>query len=266
MPPEVSEIITYPIKSLKGIHLQSSNILSTGLEYDRQWMLTDSSGNFISQRTYPTLAKIEVKKTESGLHCMYKNSDIIHDLHIPFSPENLSLRGVRVWSSEFQALSLGSDYDDWFSHIVGEKLRLIFMDKPGARKKNLHVKPYSTNLSFTDAYPILITNQASFEDLNGRLEIPVGKARFRANIWVKNLPPYMEENLNEFSIGNVRFKMIKPCARCIVINIDQKSASVSNEPLSTLSKYKKNGNKVFFGIYAICLDNGKIECGQKLIL
>ncbi len=54
----ISEINIYPIKSLKGISLESSMVEERGLQYDRRWMLTTPDGMFFTQREFPQMADV----------------------------------------------------------------------------------------------------------------------------------------------------------------------------------------------------------------
>jgi uncharacterized protein YcbX len=70
-----------------------------------------------------------------------------------------------------------------------------------------------------------------------------------------------------FSINDVLFKGVKPCARCQVIGIDQDTSMVNLEPLSVLSSYRNVNNKVLFGQNVIVLkEDGLIKVGNQLIL
>ena len=50
---KLTELTIYPVKSLAGIQLQSSELDSMGLQYDRRWMLVSPDGMFLSQRKFP---------------------------------------------------------------------------------------------------------------------------------------------------------------------------------------------------------------------
>ena len=57
----VSELSIYPLKSGRGIKLQQAQVNSKGLRWDREMMLVSSSGKFITQRQFLSLAKVEVQ-------------------------------------------------------------------------------------------------------------------------------------------------------------------------------------------------------------
>ena len=58
----LAELTLYPIKSCGGIALQEASItpsgLASGLIHDREWMVVDAQGHFITQRTHPAMATI----------------------------------------------------------------------------------------------------------------------------------------------------------------------------------------------------------------
>jgi uncharacterized protein len=48
----LSEINIYPIKSLAGISLQSSEVEERGLKYDRRWVLVDETNTFLHREIF----------------------------------------------------------------------------------------------------------------------------------------------------------------------------------------------------------------------
>ena len=57
---QVSDIFIYPVKSLKGIPLKEAETGLRGFKYDREWMITDSDYQFLTQREIETMATITV--------------------------------------------------------------------------------------------------------------------------------------------------------------------------------------------------------------
>ena len=66
------------------------------------------------------------------------------------------------------------------------------------------------------------------------------------------------------STGNARFKCVKPCARCKIINIDQETAVIDNEPLDVLTSYREQDNEINFGYRSLCLREGSVEVGDSV--
>ncbi len=55
---KVTELYTYPVKSLTGIPLDCAELSRTGIRFDRNWMLVQPDGTFMTQRIYPQMALI----------------------------------------------------------------------------------------------------------------------------------------------------------------------------------------------------------------
>jgi uncharacterized protein YcbX len=108
--------------------------------------------------------------------------------------------------------------------------------------------PKDAVVSFADGYPYLILGTASLADLNGRLVSPVDFDRFRPNIVVATETPFEEDDWKTFQLGQSLFTGVKPCARCVMVNVDQQTAVSSKEPLKTLASYREVNNKVLFGL------------------
>jgi hypothetical protein len=88
--------------------------------------------------------------------------------------------------------------------------------------------------------------------------------RFRPNFVFAGGKPYEEDNWKDFKIGNVKFKAVKPCARCVITTTNQETAERRSEPLKTLSEYRKVDNKVLFGMNVICKSLGKVSVSDKI--
>jgi len=64
----------------------------------------------------------------------------------------------------------------------------------------------------------------------------------------------------------LKFKAVKPCARCIITTTNQETAERGVEPLKTFSEYRKVNNKVIFGMNVICNQTGTVSVNQKIEL
>ena len=60
----ISQLWIYPIKSCKGIRVSKAEVTPRGFALDRIFMVVDSKGKFVSQRTHSTLALVEVAIAE----------------------------------------------------------------------------------------------------------------------------------------------------------------------------------------------------------
>ena len=57
--PTISDLFVYPVKSCAGVRMKEVSIVPTGFEFDRNWMVVDADGNFVTQREHPTLALVK---------------------------------------------------------------------------------------------------------------------------------------------------------------------------------------------------------------
>jgi uncharacterized protein len=118
------------------------------------------------------------------------------------------------------------------------------------------------SVSFADGMPYLVIGQASLDELNTRLEIPVPMDRFRPNLVFTGGKAFEEDDWDKVKIGNSLFKVTKPCARCVMTTVDQNTGKKSKEPLKTLSTYRNVNGKVMFGQNMLLLEGEKISVGD----
>ncbi len=267
---ELSEIWIYPVKSLGGISLPQANVSDRGLEYDRRWMLVDENGVFLTQREHHELALFQTEIDDDFLTIGHKEKQqkrLKLSLNSPLSP-GLSKMEVKVWSDSVMAVEVSEQASDWFSDILGFKVHLVYMPDESRRSVDMDFAVNPDDItSFSDGFPFLIIGQSSLDDLNSRLEEAVPMNRFRPNFVFTGGNPYEEESWKKFSIGDLVFYGVKPCARCVVTTIDQdKGVQTGKEPLLTLSKYRREGSKVLFGQNVIAKQTGTVKVGDGVVV
>lgn len=247
---------------MSGISVVESVVNETGLELDREFMLVDENGTFISQRQFSNMSlfKTSIENDVILVSCEGEH------IEIPLKNDETVLEKVKVWSSNMKAYHIGDEFDNWFSKRLGYTLKLVRLSSEHKRYKRLFVPPFKTHVSFADGYPYLFLGTASVDALNQRLTDKLSYDRFRPNVLLESELAHEEDNLKSFKLGSAQFKNIKPCARCQIINIDQSSGTPSKEPLRALSDYRKQGNKVLFGTNVICLTPGRIAIGDEIIV
>lgn len=257
----LSEIWIYPVKSLGGIKLDKVHVLTKGLEYDRRWMLVDENGNFMSQRTTPEMALFKVSISETELEIRFKN----HTIQIPLKYTNpTKFTEVKIWDDTVLVQEVSKEHNYWFSKHLGKTCKLVFFPETHQRLVDPNYVPQETHTSLSDGYPILLAGQSALDDLNSKLLNPVPMNRFRPNLVFSGGIPFFEDNWKEFNIGNINFKVVKPCARCVLTTVDQDTALKSAEPLKTLASFRTKNNKVYFGQNVVAENWGFIQIGDKI--
>jgi uncharacterized protein YcbX len=169
---------------------------------------------------------------------------------------------AKVWSDEVELLLGSASQHRWFSEALQRPLRLAYM--PDSTLRTTDPNYAHVPVALNDAFPSLIISQASLDELNTRLETPVPMERFRPNFVMAGGVPYQEDDWKAIHIGAVRFSIVKPCFRCIIITTDQRTGERAPEPLQILATYRSEGNKVRFGMNATFQGSGMIMVGDAV--
>jgi uncharacterized protein YcbX len=256
----LSDLRLYPIKSLGGIAVSEAIVDEKGLRYDRRFMLVTPSGTFITQRSNHHMALIDVTidrfdEPDVSLRVWHRHRpDDVLTLPLTLSPEaNGETMPVTIWDSEDVPATLVSpEADAWFSKALNKPCRLVFMPDTTHRTVDPTYARHDEQgrpsvVSFADGYPYLLIGQASLDDLNRRLAEPIEMLRFRPNIVVSGSKPYDEDAWQTFTIGDMTFYGVKPCARCVLTTIDPATGQKGPEPLHTLATYRQWKHKILFG-------------------
>ncbi len=243
-------ITLYPIKSVRGVELSEVSIGPRGLLNDRDWMLVDANGRFVSQRTLGAMAQLVAHATFNGLVIEHARCTPLEVARPVTGPP----REVQVWDDRVLAYDAGDAAADWLGSLFGQPLRLVWMPPQTLRP----VDPRYAGLpnvpvSFADGFPILITNIASLEDLNRRLPLPIPMARFRPNLMISGWSPFAEDGIRRIRCGDLELLLVKPCTRCSIPTLDHQTGELSTDPTPVLKsfRYDRELHGVTFGVNAI---------------
>lgn len=261
----IQDIVIYPIKSLGGIRLTEAKVEEKGFQFDRRWMLVDPQGVFLTQRTHPQMALLQVELGEMGL-VVFDKRNLKDRLQIPYNQISDQEIEVEIWDDKLIANRVDPNLDTWFSEKLGMACHLVSMPESTQRKISPKYVVKDESVSFADGMPYLILGQEALNDLNSRLENPVSMDRFRPNIVFSGGQPYVEDSWKKIRIGAVRFQVVKPCARCVLTTIDQETGFQGKEPLKTLAGYRTISNKVYFAQNMVALESGIVRIGDPIIL
>ena len=234
---------------------------------DREWMVVDGDGRFVSQRELPALALVVPSVHADGLQL---DAPGAAPLVIDAARVTRDARDVQVWRSHVRGHDAGDDAARWLSAHLARDVRLVRFDRSKPRRCNPDfVGRSGAHTLFADGYPVLVIGSASLADLNARLAARGHPAlpmdRFRPNVVVDGLAPYDEDHVDTLTAGDVVLRMVKGCTRCQVTTIDQASATPGIEPLPTLAMYRHDARLagVTFGMNAIVERGGALVAGQR---
>ena len=276
----ISGIYVYPVKSCAGIALNKALLTETGLEFDRAWMVVSSAGEALTQRELPRMALIQPQLKH---YEMVLRAPGMLALHVKLDEVEAPTR-ARVWDDEVAAFDMGNIAAQWFTDFLGVTARLVRFDPD---HKRLSSKKWTGDIKalnqFSDGFPVLVISQASLDQFNAKLasagHAAVSMARFRPNIVLATAPgapailPHDEDRLDLLTVsteqGTVQLKLVKPCARCPIPNIDPLTAISSPDVGDMLQSYradKRVNGAVTFGMNAIVLSGFDQEKEQELVL
>lgn len=259
----------YPIKSCAGIALDEVLLIETGFELDRAWMVVDPQGDAVTQRTLPRMALVQpTLKTGE----MLLRAPGMLTLHIELDRvEATTPVPVQVWADTVLAFDMGELCARWFSDFLGQPLRLVRFDPTQKRLSDRHwTGALEAENTFADGFPLLVASAASLDALNRRLHdanaAPVTMARFRPNLVIAGLgaladDAHLEDAIDEIVFattdGPVRIKLVKPCGRCAMPNVDPVTAQTGNVVGDTLASYRADARldgAITFGMNAVIVE------------
>ncbi len=272
----VSRLWRYPLKSAAGQEINSADVARQGFLYDRQLMVVDLQGKFITLRQCAALSLIRAEVVGGVAH-----------LRAPRMPEmsvelyHLQGEEIRVevhGKETFPALDQGDLHAEWLSDFLGRDCCLVAI--PEHHLRNRMVNEKQMTLACQDSSPIHVVTQPSLFELRCRileqsnhaysdveLDGFVDPRRFRPNILLKgDFAPRKEEQwpLLQFRSGLVLAPW-KRTPRCGIVTVDPDTGARQEEPLATLKAYYDTSDQgPLFGMYYIPTVDGRIFVGEEV--
>ncbi|KAF2482711.1 MOSC N-terminal beta barrel domain-containing protein [Neohortaea acidophila] len=278
-PTEIVSLRVYPIKSCRGVELQSTRMRRTGLTLDRNWMfVTTSDYKFMTIRGDSSMTLIDTALVEGDDPKDPSNQQLEISIHggspddrirIPAFPTqewlkaNTTLRPVEIWEQETDGYVYAEKFNTVFSDFFRKEVALVYKG-PTKRlnringQKDMYGEDIATN--FPDVVSLQIANEASITDLNRRLREKHGEElgaaltieRFRPNIIIRGREdhPWEEDTWkriritttlpSENAIYKIELDSIARCARCQVPNVNPDTAEKhAKEPWDELMKFRR---------------------------
>jgi len=252
----------HPIKSCGSVLVQEAQLVETGLDLDRDWMVVDPQGEMLTQRELPRMALIQ--PTFKGGELVLRAPGMLA-LHLRLDTVEAETR-AQVWDDVVKAFDMGALAAQWFTDFLGRPARLVRFDPEQQRLADMKwTGGVAAETAFSDGFPLLVANAASLADFNARLAArgtaPVTMQRFRPNLVLSGLQSWDEDHVDELVLqtdeGPVRLKLVKPCTRCSIPDVDPASATTSHEVGDLLQSFRSDPRMqggVTFGINAIVLE------------
>ncbi|CAM6101389.1 unnamed protein product [Calypogeia fissa] len=274
----VQQILVYPVKACRAVSVPCAAISSTGLLYDREWMVVSADkGRLIAQVLAPKLALVTPSLPAEAFKGEALGPNAMLEIQAPGMPllkiplkrpalqANSALVNVNIYGWEGQGVDEGSKAASWWSSYLGRPVRFVRFN-PALVDRQVEHAPDGYQTGFTNTGQFLVASEASLEDLNKRLPRAVSMNRFRPNFIINGPPAFEEDKWGRFSITHsdkeLQFTFVHPCARCKVPTINQENPEgTGEEPLKTLATFRTGkllqvnvggAKQVFFGTYFVC--------------
>lgn len=261
----LSGLYRYPLKSAAGEALHETTLDALGVQGDRRWMVVDAeTGRFLTQRLLAQMTQLQARWLDST-H-LQLSAPGMADLPVAVPDTEAPLRGVTIWRDSLQVPDAGDQAAQWLSQFLGRACRLVQVSEPRARQVDTAYAEVGDKVAFADGFPLLLIGQASLDDLSARVGRPLPMLRFRPNLVVSGSEPYAEDSWKRIRIGELEFRVVKGCSRCIMTTLDPSSGerSADREPLTTLKTYREREGEVYFGQNLIACGEGSLTVGMPV--
>ena len=237
-----------------------------------------------------TLATVEV--TANQLSLGYPGMQNI-TVNIPTNQDLAEeVETYDVCRESCKGLNMGVEVGSWLSEaVLGDPdagLSLLYHPRVESsrpdKQKNLTVAPNMKPTDkpyYADLFPYLLISQASINGLNNLLDeensdLVVEEKRFRPNILIDgDFPPFSEDSWPYIKIGEVLFRNIMACDRCVFTTVDPQLGDKDprGEPLRTLRKHraatdpqerKEFGSAPLFGVLMASENRAEVLVGDTV--
>lgn len=241
---QIASLHIYPVKGFAGMDVSEIVVDEQGPRFDREWMVVDAEGVFVTQRQQPAMAllRAEVDEGAGVLRLSSAGAEPV-ELSLDFKDETPS-RSVRVWFDECDAIDEGDAAASWVSERLGQNVRLVRKAPDHTRAVVPLFTPVAAKTRFADALPLLIASQSALDELNAQVEKPLDMRRFRTNIVVAGCAAHAEDDWERVRVGgdgeaSIELVFGKLCVRCQVTTVDPDTGKVDgNQPLKALAPYR----------------------------
>ena len=267
----VAELWIYPVKSMAGVRVTEARVTPRGFAGDRRWMLVHAATRQqATQRELPMLATLVATLRPGGLRITAGSETL--DVSEP-GVEGGNRLDVGVWEGSTPARDAGDSAAAWLSAQVGVPLRLVWQSEDDVRPVDPRFAAPGDAVSLSDGFPYLVVSAASVAHVCETAGVGADARRFRPNIVVDGCRSFAEESWSgittEGSAGRVTFALVKPCARCVMIDNDPDRGVRQPGVLLTLAQFHRGrgntaGGKVYLGMNGIARGAGTVYQGAPL--
>lgn len=270
----VTALNIHPVKSTAIRPVARARVHRWGLAGDRRWMVLDRGSRMLTARQEVRLFRITADTPETGADVSLRLSTPGRepiDVEVPTGPS----LPVEIFSDVQEAVDAGDAPAQWLSDALDRSVRLVHCADPSRRQIDLDYARPGDQAAFADGYPLLLTGEASLAQVNawvaqGAAERgepapdPLPMSRFRPNVVVDHPDAFAEDAWTRIRIGQVPFRVVKGCGRCVMTGVDPDTLERGREPLATLGRYRRVGSRLVFGQNLVPDGEGDVCIGDEV--
>lgn len=253
----------YPFKSMRGFEVEEAKLNFSGIENDRNWMLVDEFGQFMTAREEPRLLHFStgISADQSELKIVFQPNH--SPFRFPIAPEEGQKMQSEIWGDKIQTLHPSPQLSEYFSDCLQKKVFAVYSNKNSGRiKTTISSKKFRLNLA--DAFPFLILGTNSVEQLSAEYKEKIDIRRFRPNLIFTGGLPFEEDTWKKITIGESSFLCEKKCARCKVIALSPDTIEYNPEILKLMNRTRKINNQIFMGMNLSLLEGRALKTNSTL--
>ncbi|KQX14731.1 molybdenum cofactor biosysynthesis protein [Streptomyces sp. Root431] len=267
--PVLRSVHVHPVKAMRALAPTEAEVQPWGLAGDRRWAVVDAAGKVVTQRRHPRMALATAEPLADGGVALSAPGHPTVRIEAPSPTATITME---IFDKYVEAVPAGDEAAAWVSAYLETDARLVHMDAPEHRRPvdPEYALPGET-VSFADGYPLLAATTASLDALNSLIaagdhahEGPLPMNRFRPNLVIEGTDPWAEDGWTRLAVGEVTFRVARPCGRCVVTTTNQLTAERGKEPLRSLALHRKRDGRVIFGQNLVPEHRGTVRVGDPV--
>lgn len=252
---KITALNLFPLKSAQAYGVSQAWVQPQGLNFDREWMITEEDGTFITARKEKVLYHIAALPVAEGLVLVFNGEQCV----VRYQDFKQS-QNSEVWGSRFLSKVADPAVNAWLSRIFQRQVQLRWLGEESQRRiEGNHP------MHFGDSNPLLLCSEKSLAQVQAWSPVAVEMAQFRANIVIDGNTAFEEEQWQAVKIGEVKFRVARCCTRCMMITRDVDSGELEPkaEPFRTLKqRHTDTKGQPIFGVHLLPENSGIIRLGD----
>lgn len=256
----VESLFIHPVKACRAVPVLEAELLSTGLRHDREFLVVDEHGMFITQREVPALARLAATVDDGRLSLSGDDGRVVE---VPFDVAGPDVE-VEIWGDKLLATDCGAAAAGLLTNFAGTSARLVRMRDGFKREVDPDYAEQGDIVGFADGFPLLVTTAAAIAAARDAIGPEVDARRFRPNIVVAGAEAFAEDDWQTLEIGETVVDLVKPCARCRVLDVDPDTGRGGGSVLKGLARFRTRDHKVLFGQNGIPRKLGRVAVGDPV--